>query len=128
MRDLELAAEICQLCLTEIRSQDAPYVLRTLLLNRVVGPAVWEFVAEPLATLSARYPANSITRMLEVSRLCQLDADGTPRLSRRGRGVMAAHPFGGQQRAVDQRLERLAVNVRFVLEQRPHLGSLLAKA
>jgi puromycin-sensitive aminopeptidase len=128
VRNLELTAEICQLCLTEIRSQDAPYVLRTLLLNRVVGPAVWEFVAEHWATLYARYPANSITRMLEVSRLCQLDADGTPRLSREVAAFCAAHPLGGQQRAVDQRLERLAVNVRFVLEQRPHLGSLLAKA
>lgn len=128
VRDLELTAEICQLCLTEIRSQDAPYVLRTLLTNRVVGPAVWEFVAEHWPTLYARYPANSITRMLEISRLCQLDADGTPRLSREVAAFCAAHPFGGQQRAVDQRLERLAVNVRFVLEQRPHLGSLLAKA
>ena len=103
-------------------------MLRTLLLNRVVGPAVWEFVASRWPTLFERYPANSITRMLEISRLCQLDSDGTPRLSHEAAAFCAAHPLGGQQRAVDQRLERLAVNVRFVLEQRPHLGSLLAKA
>ena len=128
VRDVELAAVTCELCLTEFRSQDAPYVLRTLLLNRVVGPVVWEFVASHWPTLYEKYPANSITRMLEISRLCQLDSDGTPRLSQEAAAFCAAHPLGGQQRAVDQRLERLAVNVRFVLEQRPHLGSLLAKA
>jgi hypothetical protein len=66
--------------------------------------------------------------MLEITRLCQLDPDGTPRLSHEVAAFCAAHPLGGQQRAVDQHLERLAVNVRFVLEQRPHLGSLLAKS
>lgn len=128
VHDLELTTETCQLCLTEIRSQDAPYVLRRLLTNRAVGPAVWDFVSTNWSTLLARYPANSITRMLEITRLCQLDSDGTPRLSQEVAAFCAAHPLGGQQRAVDQHLERLAVNVRFVLEQRSHLGSLLAKS
>ena len=128
LRDLQLVAETCELCLTEIRSQDAPYLLRSLLTNRVAGPQVWEFVSGHWDTLLERYPANSITRMLEVSRLCQLDSDGTPGLSRRVTAFCAAHPLGGQQRAVDQSLERLAVNVRFVLAHRSILGSCLAKA
>jgi puromycin-sensitive aminopeptidase len=128
VRDLELAAETCELCLTEFRSQDAPYVVRKLLTNRVAGPQTWGFMSSHWAALLERYPANSIPRMIEVSRLCQLDAGGTPRLSREVVAFFAAHPLGGQQRAVDQHLERLAVNVRFVLAQRPQLGSLLTKA
>ncbi len=128
VRDLELVAETCELCLNEIRSQDAPYLLRSLLTNRVAGPQVWDFVSGHFDTLLERYPSNSITRMLEVSRLCQLDPDGTAGLSLKVASFLAAHPLGGQQRAVDQSLERLAVNVRFVLAQRPVLGSLLAKA
>ena len=128
VRDLELVAEICELCLTEIRSQNAPYLLGSLLTNRVAGPQVWEFVSGHWHTLVERYPANLITRMLEVSRLCQLDSDGAPRLSREVTEFCAAHPLGGLQRAVDQGLERLAVNVRFVMKHRPLLGSLLAKA
>ena len=127
LRDLDLVAETCELCLTEIRSQDAPYLLRALLTNRVVSPQVWEFVSGHWETLVERYPANSVTRMLEISRLCQLDADGTPGLSCKVTAFCVAHPLGGQQRAVDQNLERLAVNVRFVLKQRPLLGSLLAR-
>jgi puromycin-sensitive aminopeptidase len=128
IRDLGLVAETCELCLTEIRSQDAPYLLRSLLTNRVAGPQVWEFVSGHWDTLLERYPANSITRMLEISRLCQLDPEGTPKLSHDVNAFCAAHPLGGQQRAVDQSLERLAVNVRFVLAHRRILGALLAKA
>ncbi len=128
VRNLELAAETCELCLTEFRSQDAPYVLLKMLMNRVVGPQTWEFVSSHWPTLLERYPANSIPRMIAVHRLCQLSPDGRPLLAGEVNEFFAAHPLGGQQRAVDQHLERLAVNVRFVLEQRPHLGSLLAKA
>ena len=61
--DLETAfAETCELCLTEIRSQDAPYLLRSLLTNRVAGPQVWDFVSGHFDTLLERYPSNSITR------------------------------------------------------------------
>jgi len=66
--------------------------------------------------------------MLEISRLCQLDSDCAPQLPREVTEFCAAHPLGGLQRAVDQSLERLAVNVRFVMKHRPLLGSLLAKA
>ena len=128
VRDRELVAETCELCLTEIRSQDAPYLLRSLLTNRVAGPQVWDFVSGHFDTLLERYPSNSITRMLEISRLCQLDPDGTPGLSLRIASFLAAHPLGGQQRAIDQSLERLVVNVRFVLAHRSILGSLLARA
>jgi puromycin-sensitive aminopeptidase len=128
VRNDELAAEICEFCLSEIRTQDAPYLLRKLLTNRVVSPGVWEFVTAHWDKLLALYPENSIPRMVEVSRLCQLDADGTPGLFLAVSSFLATHRLGGQQRPVDQSLERLRVNVRFVLEQRPDLGSLLVKA
>jgi hypothetical protein len=66
--------------------------------------------------------------MIEVSRLCQLDPDGSPRLSREVTAFLETHRLGGQQRTVDQSIERLEINVRFVLRLRPHLRSFLAKA
>ncbi len=128
VQDLGLAARIWDLCLGEIRTQDAPYLLRKLLLNRVVGAGTWGFVTDHWDGLLALYPENSIPRMVEVSRLCRLDPDGTPRLAEGVAAFLAAHSLGGQQRPVDQSLERLAVNVRFVRSQRPHLRSLLLKA
>jgi len=97
-------------------------------MNRVVGPKTWGFVTAHWDKLLEMYPENSIPRMVEVSRLCQLERDGTPRISREVMAFLATHSLGGQQRPVDQSIERLGVNVRFVLEQRPYLGSLLAKA
>ena len=123
VRDLELAAETCELCLTEIRSQDAPYVLRKLLTTvssvRRSGsssPTHW-------TTLLERVPRRTRSRGCSRSP-ASASSTRTARLGSRARSAAfcAAHPLGGQQRAVDQRLERLAVNVRFVLEQRPHLG------
>jgi hypothetical protein len=102
--------------------------LRKLLVNRVVGPQVWHFVTDRWDELLSLYPENSIPRMVEVSRLCQLDGDGTPRLAQQVAAFVGTHSLGGQQRPVNQSLERLAVNVRFVVGQRPHLRSLLVKA
>jgi hypothetical protein len=44
------------------------------------------------------------------------------------KAFLLEHPLGGHQRTVDQHLERLAVNVGFVREQRPTLGELLGKS
>ncbi|MGD1011799.1 MAG: M1 family metallopeptidase, partial [Acidimicrobiales bacterium] len=70
VRNPELSAETCELCLTGIRTQDAPYLLSRLLTNRIVGPQTWKFVSAHWDTLLELYPTNSITRMLQVSRLC----------------------------------------------------------
>jgi puromycin-sensitive aminopeptidase len=128
VRNPEFCAETCELCITEIRTQDAPYLLRKLLINRIVGPQTWEFISSHWDKLVELYPTNSITRMLEVSRLCQLDPAQNATLASQVVAFCAEHPLGGHQRAMDQNLERLAVNVLFVLTQRPQLGSLLDRA
>lgn len=54
-----------ELCLGDIRSQDAPYVLRRALSNRVRGTEAWDFVVEHWETLTGRLPSGSLPRMLE---------------------------------------------------------------
>ncbi|HKH88230.1 MAG TPA: hypothetical protein VKA05_05370, partial [Acidimicrobiales bacterium] len=63
-----------------------------------------------------------------ISRLAGVDSDGSPVLAGAVRAFLSEHPLGGHQRTVEQALERLAVNVGFVQEQRPTLGELLAKS
>jgi len=127
VRDPQLTVQTCELCLKGVRTQDAPYLLRRMLTNRAVGPQVWEFITQHWKELIELYPTNAVPRMIEVSRLCQLDADQSPRLQGQVTKFLAAHRLGGQQRAIDQSLERLAVNVRFVLKQRPSLKSVLSR-
>lgn len=53
------------LCLGDIRSQDAPYVLRRALSNRVRGTDAWDFVVDHWEILSERLPSGSLPRMFE---------------------------------------------------------------
>ncbi|MGD0084640.1 MAG: M1 family metallopeptidase [Acidimicrobiales bacterium] len=125
----ELIAELQEMARSEIRSQDAPSVLRALLANTAAGASTWKFVTEHWDELRERFPTHSIPSMLGgISRLADIDADGKPVLAGAVRAFLADHPLGGHQRTVEQALERLAVNVGFVQEQRPTLGELLGKS
>ena len=79
LRDGALAREVQELCRTEVRSQNAPYLLGSLLRSRSVGPSTFSFITAHFDELEQRFPDHSIHRMLDgVSGLAQLDAAGTP--------------------------------------------------
>jgi puromycin-sensitive aminopeptidase len=63
--DPELMARTCELALSEVRSQNAPFLLRVGLQNRTQGPQVWSFIARNWTAINERFPSNSIVRMLE---------------------------------------------------------------
>jgi hypothetical protein len=63
-----------------------------------------------------------------VAGLDELDANDDAVVAADVGAFLAAHPFGGQQRRVDQSLERLEVNVRFAKRQRSSVGKLLDRA
>jgi puromycin-sensitive aminopeptidase len=128
MRDPALVAELQELCLTEVRTQNAPYVLRALLANRLAGPDTWRFVRDNFDELRRRYPTHAMPIILgAVPRLADLDEAGDPILAGEVAADLAGRDFGGQQQLIDQHLEMLLVNVRFVRENRPLLGELLHK-
>ncbi|MGC9960869.1 MAG: M1 family metallopeptidase [Acidimicrobiales bacterium] len=128
-REPELAAELRDMCLTEVRTQDAPLVLRVLLGNRVNGPATWEFITRHWDEIRGRFTSHAVPAVLGgITRLADVDADGNPILARVVQAFLAEHPLGGHQRTISQHLERLEVNVGFVQAQRPTLGELLAKS
>ncbi|HUZ20604.1 MAG TPA: M1 family metallopeptidase [Acidimicrobiales bacterium] len=129
LTDAELASELYDLCLHEVRSQNAPYLLSAMLANWAIGPTTWRFVSSHFDELVARFPENSIPRMLEgVAGLAQLDETGEPRYAPAVRAFCEEHVVGPRQRLVRQHLERLDVNVRFAQRVRPELGSLVAEA
>ncbi len=100
-----------------------------LLTNRVAGPQVWDFVSGHWDTLLERYPANSITRMLEVSRLCQLDPDGTPGLSRTSHVRSAPRTRSAASKEPSTRASSAWQSTSVSCSQhRSLLGAILAKA
>ena len=105
--DVELAQRTFELARTEVRTQNAPYLVAALLANRVGGPSAWESLKTHWDELLDRFPVNSHSRMLDsVRTLCRDEA-----LAEDVETFLRAHPLRSGQRSVDQALERLRVNV-----------------
>jgi puromycin-sensitive aminopeptidase len=105
-----LAARAFELARTEVRTQNAPFMVQQLLAHRDNGPATWARVRDNWDALIARFPTNIFPRMLDGVRLLCRD----PALADDVRGFIATHPVPSGQRTVDQILERLGVNQAFV--------------
>ncbi|MFC0082403.1 M1 family aminopeptidase [Aciditerrimonas ferrireducens] len=105
--DPQVAAEVFELALSEVRTQNAAFVLAALLGSRLHGPATWERLTARWDEVLARTPENLAPRMLEAVRwLCRDRA-----LAERVTDWLAAHPLRSGQRTVQQALERLWVHV-----------------
>jgi puromycin-sensitive aminopeptidase len=107
--DAALAARTFELAVTEVRTQNAPFLLQALLANRITGAASWARVEERWDELIERFPANTLPRMLDgVRALCT-----PPSLADEVTRFVEAHPLPAGGKTVEQTLERLAVNVAF---------------
>jgi puromycin-sensitive aminopeptidase len=108
--DPGLAARVFELARTEVRTQNAPFVVQQLLAHRDHGPATWPRLRDAWDDLLNRFPANTVPRMLDgVRLLCRDHA-----LADDVRAFIAAHPIPSGQRTVAQTVERLGVNEAFV--------------
>jgi puromycin-sensitive aminopeptidase len=105
--DPELIARLVRMTLTdEVRSQNAPLLLRRALSNRDAGEIAWFFVSSEWEAITTRLPSNSIARFLEGIR--GLSKSGT------AAEVMAffeTHEVPQGDKILAQHLERLEVNV-----------------
>jgi aminopeptidase N len=105
--DPDLIARLVRMTLTdEVRSQNAPLLLRRALSNRDAGEIAWFFVRSEWEAITTRLPSNSIARFLE----------GIRGLSKLGTAaeVMAffeTHEVPQGDKILAQHLERLEVNV-----------------
>jgi len=107
--DPALAARAFELARTEVRTQNAPFLIATLLAHRDNGAGTWGRLRDAWDELLDRIPANIVPRMLDsVKLLCRNAA-----LSAEIREFLDAHPVPSGQRTLQQTLERLAINVAF---------------
>jgi puromycin-sensitive aminopeptidase len=121
--DLALAARTFELAMTEVRTQNAPFVLQSLVANRVTGPAAWQQITAAWDAVVVRFPSNILPRMLDgVRGLC-----APPELARQVTEFVEAHPLATGGRTVEQILERLAVNVAFGEREGSRLATTLTE-
>jgi len=111
--------EVLDLSLTEVRTQNAPFLLGRALANRTHGPVAWEFVRRNWDAINERFPASTIARMAEGIRwLVEVAADVE--------GFFAEHPVPQAQKTVEQHLERLRVNLAFYEREHTALSDSLS--
>ena len=107
--DADLAARTFDLAMTEVRTQNAPFLIRLLLVNREAGPATWRRVVGAWDEFPKKFPSNTLPRMLDgVRALC-----APPELADEVAAFVEDHPLAAGGRTVDQILERLAMSVGF---------------
>ena len=117
--DPDLAARTFDLAMGEVRSQDAPFLIRLLLWNRAVGPATWARVEAAWDEFPGKFPSSTLPRMLDgVRALCS-----PPELAAEVAAFVGAHPLAAGGRTVEQILERLAMSVVFGRREGPGLAS-----
>ncbi|MEZ5243583.1 MAG: M1 family metallopeptidase [Acidimicrobiales bacterium] len=92
----------------DVRSQDAPYVIRRALTNKVAGPATWAFTRANWDVLAERFPSNSLARLLEG--ITGLDTEA---LVADTTAFLATHPVPQGAMQVAQHLERQRINAAF---------------
>ncbi|HEY1233841.1 MAG TPA: M1 family metallopeptidase [Candidatus Binatia bacterium] len=106
-RELELIERTLDLTINgEVRTQNAPYLLRGILLNRRARAKAWSFMKLHWEEMLRQYPDNSIPRMCEG-----IVGLVTAELEEDAREFFTAHPVKQGSKQLEQHLERLQVAV-----------------
>ena len=116
--DPTLFATTLEMCGDDrIRTQDAPYLLARAMQNRFCGFDAWRFVATNWKMVTARFPSNSIARMLagivslaETEQVAAIEA------------FLDAHPTEQGQLLIRQHRERMRVQAALRTRERGRLG------
>jgi puromycin-sensitive aminopeptidase len=104
---IELLRQTMQMTLNgEVRTQNAPFLMHSLLYNRVSRYEAWDFIKANWETMVNRFPDSALPRMCEA--IVAL-VDKQPEVEE----FFAEHKIRLGGKLIDQHLERLAVAVAF---------------
>ncbi|NNN10853.1 MAG: M1 family metallopeptidase [Acidimicrobiaceae bacterium] len=106
-----LASRLASMCLGEIRSQNAPFVLARAMANRFNSEIILRFLEENFEAMKDQFPTNALPRMLDS--FSTFYAEENYRLAPEVRQFVKDHPLAMGQKTVDQALEKLEVGLRF---------------
>jgi puromycin-sensitive aminopeptidase len=107
--DEALLLATCEFAMSaDVRTQNAPFVLRAAIANRRHGAAAWMFVREHWDEARNRFPSNTIVRMVDSVKFLS-----TPELVDDTAAFFAEHPIEQSAKTLEQILERQRVNSEF---------------
>jgi hypothetical protein len=115
--DERITLDAAEKCFSTFRTQDAAIVLGQLSTNRVSGPAVWRYFTQRWDEAMAKLPPSTHSRLaagLPTFITDEQFADTVEKFHRE-------HSVGGEQRTVEQQLERMRVGLTFADVVRPQI-------
>jgi puromycin-sensitive aminopeptidase len=106
-RRLPLLRETMEMTINgEVRTQNAPYLMQSLLLNTTCRYEAWDFLKRNWETMLKKFPDAALPRMCEgIIGLLKEESDV--------RNFFSAHKVKIGEKTIDQHLERLSVAVAF---------------
>jgi puromycin-sensitive aminopeptidase len=111
--DEALVLATCEFAMSsDVRTQNAPFLLRAAIANRRHGPAAWAFVRDHWNEAIDRFPSNTIVRMVDSVSLLS-----TPELVADTSAFFAEHPIEQATKTLEQVLERQRVNTQLRLRE-----------
>jgi puromycin-sensitive aminopeptidase len=104
--DAGLLGRTCELAMSdEVKTQNAPFLLRACIGNRRHGQVAWEFVRRNWSAINERFPRNTIVRLIETVKLLDQPTDVAD-----VQAFFAEHPIEQAAKTLEQILERQRVN------------------
>jgi puromycin-sensitive aminopeptidase len=107
--DETLAFNAAERCYREFRNQDGAIVLGILSRNPTTGPSVWRFFTSRWEETIEKFPANTLSRLALGIPLFIKD----PIFAEHVATFHESHPLAGEQRTVEQAIERMRVGLTF---------------
>lgn len=102
----ELIARTCDFALTsEVKTQNAPFLLNRCIANRKHGEQAWNFVRQNWQHANDAFPGNTIIRMASATSTLNSDA-----MEADIQSFFSEHPIAQAGKMLDQVLERQRVN------------------
>ncbi|MET0458320.1 MAG: M1 family metallopeptidase [Ilumatobacteraceae bacterium] len=119
--DESLILRTCELAMSgEIKTQNAPFVLRMCIGNRRQGATAWTFVRQHWAEANAMFPTNTIVRMIDTVRTLTDEV-----VAADVQAFFAEHPIEQAAKTLDQVLERQRVNTALRARERERFATAL---
>ena len=113
----DLFTRTLELFATEVRTQNAPYLLGAAMTHLDWGPVAWEFIRDQWDELTSRFPQNSISRMVGGIRGLH-----TRELATEVEAFFAEHEVPQGALTVAQHIEKMWVNVRLRERESARIG------
>ncbi len=112
--DERVALDAAERCFSEFRNQDASTMFGILTLNALTGPRVWRYMTQRWDEVLTKFPPNTLSYTTRGIVTFINDAAFADEVE----AFHVSHPLAGEQKEVEQNIERMRVGLTFAAAMR----------